>query len=298
MRVIRARAYGMCFGVRDALAAARGVEEPAGVAIHGELVHNPEVNEELARRGFRVEKESARGGIPATPKVLITAHGVSDAERARLVSAGKALIDTTCPLVARVHRAAQALEAQGYFVVVVGHRGHVEVLGITGDLARCAVVGSVEEAEAYPSAKIGIVYQTTTAPRDAEKIRRAIEVANPGRVIRSVETVCRPTRQRQEALLDLLQKIDLLVVVGGRHSNNTRQLLLTARARGVPGHQVERASDLEPAWFSPGLVVGLTAGTSTLDSTIDEVHRRLLVIARGMDSNPPAPPIAAAGGGE
>src|SRR5262245_45384636 len=100
MKVLEADEMGFCFGVRDALAAARAVDDPGSVTIHGELVHNEAVLDELAGRGFRLSPESTRG-VPDTPRVLVTAHGISDAERARLEGAGKRLIDTTCPLVRR-----------------------------------------------------------------------------------------------------------------------------------------------------------------------------------------------------
>ena len=109
MRVIRADVMGMCFGVRDALEVIDGIDEPAAVTIHGQLVHNEVVQSQLASRGFAMRSEpAAADALPETPSVLITAHGISDRERERLESAGKRLVDTTCPLVTRVHQAAQA----------------------------------------------------------------------------------------------------------------------------------------------------------------------------------------------
>src|SRR5947209_8585635 len=115
MKVIRAKVMGMCFGVRDALEVIAGVESPSTVTIHGQLVHNEEVLARLKEEGFTMTSESDRRGVPETPTVLITAHGISDRERARLSAAGKRLIDTTCPLVARVHHAALRLQDDGYF---------------------------------------------------------------------------------------------------------------------------------------------------------------------------------------
>lgn len=276
MLVLRASHLGMCFGVRDALALARGIAAPADVTIHGELVHNPQVNEDLARRGFRRTPESARDTLPETPRVMITAHGISDRERARLTAAGKQLIDTTCPLVRRVHEAARMLADHDYFVVVIGRRDHVEVRGIVGDLAHCTVVESAADVRAFDAARIGVVCQTTTRPVDAGLIRKAIEDANPGRDIRFVDTICAPTRDHQRATHELLPQVDALVVVGGRHSNNTRQLGQLAEAHAVPWLLVERPEDLDLAWFAPFRAVGLTAGTSTPDDVIDAVQRALM----------------------
>jgi 4-hydroxy-3-methylbut-2-enyl diphosphate reductase len=251
MEVIRAEAMGMCFGVRDALKLAGRVAEPDGVTIYGELVHNEEVTSDLARRGFRSTPESARGAIPESPTVLITAHGISHRERDRLATAGTRLLDTTCPLVRHVHEAAVGLARAGYFVVVLGRRGHVEVEGITGDLDRFAVVQGVDDVEAYPGPRLGVVCQSTTPPDDARRLLEAIEAKNPGKDVRFVDTICRPTRDRQEAVNDLIGRVDALVVVGGSNSNNTRQLARLAESRGLPVVRVQSAADLDPAWFTP-----------------------------------------------
>lgn len=278
MEVIRAEAMGMCFGVRDALKVVDGIAEPARVTIHGELVHNEAVLNDLARRGFQAVPEADRAEIPTSPAVLITAHGVSERERRRLSDAGKALIDTTCPLVRVVHDAAQRFHQQGYFIVVIGRRGHVEVEGITGDLERFVVVQSRNEVTNYPANKIAIVCQSTTPPFEAAPIRREIELRNAGKEVRFADTICRPTKERQQAMRDLVEQVDAVVVVGGARSNNTKQLVRLAESRGRPVLHVRNAADIDTRWLARFRVVGLTAGTSTLDSTIDEVHEALLAI--------------------
>ncbi|HEV3164815.1 MAG TPA: 4-hydroxy-3-methylbut-2-enyl diphosphate reductase [Isosphaeraceae bacterium] len=282
MEVIRASALGMCFGVRDALEVVERIEQPGRVTIHGELVHNEEVLARLNERGFRATPEAHRAAIPASPEVLITAHGVSDRERRRLESAGKTLIDATCPLVTLVHEAAQRLHREGFFLIVIGRQGHVEVEGITGDLGRFTVVQSAEEVACYDAERLGIVCQSTTPPFEAAIIRQAIEARNPGKVIRFADTICRPTRERQQAVLDLVEQVEAVVVVGGSHSNNTRQLARLAASRGRPVLHVRNVADLDPEWFAAYRVVGLTAGTSTLDRTVDEVHRALIEMPAGV----------------
>lgn len=283
MRVIRAAAMGMCFGVRDALEVVERLRTPEEVTIHGELVHNERVNGSLLERGFVMGTECRDGqGMPQTPLVLITAHGVSETERRRLKSAGKELIDTTCPLVRRVHAAAVIHQRQGWFVVVIGRPGHVEVAGVVGDLdpGRYAVVGQLDEVVSWNACDIAIVCQSTTPPFLAQSLRRAIEAANPQAAIKFVDTICRPTRERQRAMLDLLDQVEAVVVVGGAHSNNTAQLAELARRRGVPALRVNNADELDPDWLARFEVVGLTAGTSTLDQTIDEVETAILECAR------------------
>lgn len=275
MRVIRSDVLGMCFGVRDALTVLAGVERPGAVTIHGELVHNEAVLVQLGERGFPMVGEADRGAVPVTPSVLVTAHGISDAERARLERAGKHLIDTTCPLVARVHRVAKALQEQGYHVLVIGRRGHVEVQGIIEDLRHYHVIQGVEEVERYPGDRLGVVCQTTTPLRLASAIREAIVARNPQAEVRFIDTVCRPTKEHQRALERLIVQVEAMVVVGGRNSNNTRELVTLCKERAMPVVHIQDTADLDPAWFVDFEVVGLTAGTSTLDATIDDVERAL-----------------------
>jgi 4-hydroxy-3-methylbut-2-enyl diphosphate reductase len=281
VKVIRASAMGMCFGVKDALQAARAIEQPRRTTIYGELVHNPEVARELAERGFKSLPEATRNAIPHGEQVLITAHGVSDRARRDLRMSGHELIDTTCPLVQRAHLAAKRLQVNGYFVVVVGKPQHVEVIGLTGDLTDFAVVNSPGDAAHYGRAKIGVVCQTTTPPDHAREVLVAIKRLNPEAEIRVEDTICRPTRERQLAMAELLPQVDAVVVVGGAHSNNTRQLVGLAQSLGVPVCHVQCAAELNAQWFAGMQTVGLTAGTSTLDETIDEVEFVLEAVEAG-----------------
>jgi 4-hydroxy-3-methylbut-2-enyl diphosphate reductase len=280
MRVIRAEVLGMCFGVRDALEAARAVANPARVTIFGELVHNEIVQAELKAQGYAVQTRGAPGQtLPETPVVLITAHGISDHERKRLESAGKRLINTTCPLVARVHQAALMLQAEGYHVLVIGRRGHVEVEGIIGDLDAFDVIETEDDVRSYSPRRLGIVCQTTMTERRVAELRQLVIERNPGADIRFVDTVCLPTKEHQRALERLISVVDAVVVVGGRNSNNTTELVARCRERAKPVLHVQSAADLDPVWFEGFATVGLTAGTSTLLATIDEVHRGLELIS-------------------
>lgn len=273
--MLRAAEMGMCFGVRDALKVLDGVATPASVTVHGELVHNAEVLRALDVRGFQRSPETARA-VPATPTVLVTAHGISERERDRLLAHGKTLLDTTCPLVQKAHAAAQALQAEDRRVVVIGRKDHVEVRGIVEDLQAPIVVGSLADVRRWPDRRLGVVCQTTTQEAVAQQLLAAISAANPHADVAFRDTVCAPTKARVAALAELLPRIDGLVVVGGHDSNNTRQLVAAAAARGVPALHVESERELAAAWFADKRVVGLTAGTSTLAATIDAVNAALL----------------------
>ena len=284
MRVLRADELGMCFGVRDALAALARVDDPSAVTIHGELVHNPVVLDWLQRRGFPQSPAHARA-VPATPFVMVTAHGISERERQRLQQAGKQLLDTTCPLVKKAHAAAQQLQQDGRRVVVLGKPGHVEVRGLVEDLREPLVVADLTDVATWPDPRLGVVAQTTTPVDLVERLLAAIRVANPHADVAFVDTVCAPTKARIDALERLLPQVDALVVVGGRDSNNTRQLVARGEAAGVRTCHVTHVRELDVAWFAGAAVVGLTAGTSTLPRTIDEVHGFLLRLAAAGDGS-------------
>jgi 4-hydroxy-3-methylbut-2-enyl diphosphate reductase len=280
MRIIKANVLGMCFGVRDALAIMGDIADPAGVTIHGELVHNEKVLDDLHERGFRMIGEAKRRPLPMTDSVLITAHGISDRERTRLQDAGKQLIDTTCPLVTRAHQAAQKLQSEGRHVLVIGKRGHVEVQGIVEDLRSFDVIQTTDEVRAFSHGRLGVMCQTTTPVRHAEEIREAIRAKNQRADIRFIDTICHPTKDHQKALDELIDEVEAMVVVGGHNSNNTRQLVLRCQAAGLPAYHVQGPEDLQAEWFDGIETVGLTAGTSTLDGTIAAVEDALRQYSR------------------
>lgn len=280
MRIITAAATGMCFGVRDALLALEAIEQPQKVAIYGELVHNDVVLHQLDLRGFQQLSEADRPGVPTASTIVITAHGISDRRRSELVAAGKTLIDTTCPLVARAHRAAQELARAGALVIVIGRANHVEIQGITGDLDSFEVVSSVDQVHPYLKDRIGIMCQTTFPCEEARAIRQRIADCNPKADIHWIDTICQPTKDRQLALNDLLEQVEAVIVVGGKHSHNTRRLVETCQQRGLAAFHIQDAEELRYEWLDDFESVGLTAGTSTLPETLDRVLDRMREISR------------------
>lgn len=279
MKIVTAAASGMCFGVRDALVALAAIKEPRSVAIYGELVHNDVVLHQLDVRGFQQIAETDREELPEASQVVVTAHGISQRRRQQFIDAGKTLIDTTCPLVARVHRAAQELAQSGAFIVVIGRSGHVEIEGIVGDLDSYAIVASIADVECYSARRIGVICQTTFPCEEADAIRVRIAECNPQAKIQWVDTICQPTKDRQQALNELCEQVEAVVVIGGRHSHNTLRLVDSCRKRGRAVFHVQDASELEPKSFERFETVGVTAGTSTLPETIEQVVERLQAIA-------------------
>ena len=278
MKIQLAEHYGLCFGVRDAIAQAERLAEQGPLTILGELVHNPVVRERLAQRGVR--EGALDAGSSATPQVMITAHGASDRKRAEWRAAGFGVADGTCPLVRHAHDQLRVLVGLGFFPVVIGKAGHVEVAGLTGDFPEACVVESEADIARLPQReRFGVISQTTQPIERVQALVEALRRARPGSEVRFTDTVCQPTKNRQRALRKLIAECDTLVVVGGRNSNNTVQLVTAASAAGLAVFHIERAEEIDPEWFRDAENVGLTAGTSTLKETVAAVHARLEQIA-------------------
>lgn len=274
-----AQHFGMCFGVRNALRTTFDAARQEPVTMLGQLVHNPLVDAHLQTLGVR------RGDLnqedPAsTTRVIISAHGASRNQKNQWLAKGHQVTDTSCPLVQKAHQALALLVEEGYHPVVIGQRQHVEVRGLVGDWPHASVLLAPEEvAEIPPHARLGVISQTTQPLDYVLRMVEAIKSHHAGAEVRFVDTVCRPTKQRQSSLERLACICDAIVVVGGHNSNNTRQLAEKARSLGVTAHQVERPEELDPAWFSGVRHLGVTAGTSTLDETVEAVMTRLRQIA-------------------
>jgi 4-hydroxy-3-methylbut-2-enyl diphosphate reductase len=279
MKIQLAEHYGLCFGVRDAIAQAEQLARSGPLTILGELVHNPIVRERLAGQGVR-EGSLVDPGSAATPQVMITAHGASDGKRAEWRHAGFAVADGTCPLVRHAHEQLRLLVELGCFPVVIGKPGHVEVEGLIGDFPETRVVEDFDDLAELPAHRhYGVIAQTTQPSEKVQALVAALREIRPESEVRFIDTVCQPTKSRQLALRKLIAECDTLVVVGGRNSNNTLQLVAAATVAGRTVFHIERPEELDPAWFQDAMLVGLTAGTSTLKETVVAVHARLEEIA-------------------
>ena len=269
----------MCFGVRDAIALALEHADAGPLTVLGDLVHNPTVLGALHQKGVAVAQDLAS---VTTPTLMVTAHGTSARTLARTRALGLTVIEATCPLVHVAHKAVAALARDGYHVVIVGQRDHVEVRGLTGDLDpdRFDVVLDEQDVLALDEhPRIGVAAQTT---QSIEKVRRLVELIRrrfPQADLRFLDTVCKPTKERQSAAIEMARQADVVVVVGGRSSNNTRELVRTCARYCARVHHVENETNLCPEWFDGADVVGLTAGTSTPDEVIDRVEAHIRVCA-------------------
>jgi 4-hydroxy-3-methylbut-2-enyl diphosphate reductase len=277
MEILRASHLGMCFGVRDAIELAHTHADAGPLTILGDLVHNPTVLNALTAKGVAIATDITH---VATATVMVTAHGTSERTLARTRALGLKVVEATCPLVSVAHRAVLALAREGYHVVIVGQRDHVEVRGLTGDLDCFDVVlddADVGVLQGHP--RIGVAAQTTQSVEKVRLLVEAIRARFPESEVRFVDTVCKPTKQRQSAAVEIARQADVVIVVGGSASNNTRELVKTCGRYCARVHHVQTDADLQQQWFDDAKVVGLTAGTSTPDEVIDRVEARLRAIA-------------------
>jgi 4-hydroxy-3-methylbut-2-enyl diphosphate reductase len=275
MKIIRAEHLGMCFGVRDAIALALQEAAKQPLTVLGDLVHNETVLARLRSQGVQFQNDA---GSVATARVMITAHGASDRKLAEARNRGLEVMEATCPLVQLAHRSLKALVNEGFHPVIIGQRKHVEVRGMTEDLAVFDVVlDDGEMAGLQERPRFGVIAQTT---QPIEKVRRLAQVLRerfPSSEVRFVDTVCQPTKQRQHAAVDLAQQCDAVIVIGGVHSNNTRELVATCRQHCSRVHHIQSAGDLNEGWFQPDNTIGITAGTSTPDDAITAVEAWLQI---------------------
>jgi 4-hydroxy-3-methylbut-2-enyl diphosphate reductase len=269
----------MCFGVRDAIDLALTQAETAPLTILGDLVHNDVVLAGLRERGIATAADPAQ---VTTRMAMVTAHGASERMLARTRALGLEIVEATCPLVRVAHRAIHALVRDGYHPVIIGQRAHVEVRGLTEDLDAFDVVLDEADIQAMtPRPRLGIAAQTT---QPVERVRHLVGLIRqqfPAANVRFLDTVCRPTKERQDSAVELARRSDIVIVVGGANSNNTRELVRTCSRYCAQVHHVQTEKELQSCWFIGAERIGLTAGTSTPDDEIDRVERRIRELAAG-----------------
>lgn len=289
MQVKKAREMGFCFGVRRTLKQFDEMgQDASGINTLGTLVHNPQVVEDLKRRGVGVV-QSLEGVNNGT--ITITAHGAAPASYAEAKSKGLRLVDTTCPLVTKVQKIAQDLHNAGHQVVVFGDEKHQEVRGIVGWTDNTALI-SMDAETLVPQLiaktrsgkrvpkRISIVSQTTQPAYRFKQFVADLMTRLPDdfREVQIHNTICDPTLDRQSAVIDLAQEVDVMVVVGGHESANTRHLAELCEEEGVETHHIEWPEEIRPEWFEGKQIAGVTAGASTPDEVIDEVVQRVEAI--------------------
>lgn len=306
VEIVRASEMGFCMGVRRAVQIMEGEATPLNpVYSVGEIVHNPHVVRSLEAGGVRqlpgpdeVDGDIGRATAERVKegRVAITAHGVGERVMRQLESSGLDIIDTTCPIVTRAQRYGQKFVRDGWHVLVFGDPGHKEVRGIVGwttDRAGASHATITDSADleklrqfvdtfpgGFPN-KIGVMVQTTHRMEDFARFVGNLMLLQRDRnfEFNVVNTLCHATTGQQEAAAALAQTVDVMVIVGGRKSANTRNLKEVCEEQGTRSYHIESADELDGAWFTGVQRVGLTAGASTPDYSIDEVEARIRQIA-------------------
>ena len=279
MEIVLAESLGFCMGVKRAVDMAyRALEKNPGepVVTLGPLIHNTQEIERLQRDGIRV---SDQADLPTSGTVIIRAHGVAPQAYDELKSRGLRIMDGTCPYVHYSQRKAMELHRDGYTVVIVGDKNHPEIRGILGYIQdEGYAVKTVEEARQLPALqRIGVIAQTTISPRKYQQVIEALRERAPE--VKVCETICDATEENQKAVRSLSREVDLLLVIGGRHSANSNKLVEAAREHCPASFLIETSSEIDPALLRGVRRVGVSAGASTPDWMIQQVVERLRQLA-------------------
>jgi 4-hydroxy-3-methylbut-2-enyl diphosphate reductase len=290
MEIIKARDMGFCFGVRRAVEMMEEAARQAGsLTTLGSTVHNRQVVEGLRQQGIEVVADLDE--INGRP-VAITAHGVGPQVKEALNRLGIPVIDTTCPIVTRSQQWAKRLAKEGFAVIVFGDPDHKEVRGVLGWAGgRGIAIADEADLDRLPEdlpSRIAVLSQTThTEARFAAFVRHLFETRME-RIseLRVINTLCNATTSQQAAAQELARRVDLMIVIGGRDSANTRHLAEVCREEGVETHHIETADEIEPQWLAGRGRVGVTAGASTPDFAVDEVIARLEEMAARLEAAP------------
>ncbi|MCC7364427.1 MAG: 4-hydroxy-3-methylbut-2-enyl diphosphate reductase [Dehalococcoidia bacterium] len=302
VQVLRAAEMGFCMGVRRAVQIMEAEATPdSPVYSVGEIVHNPHVVRSLEAGGVRqlpgpdeVDGDIGRATAERVQRgrVAITAHGVGQRVLSELERSGLDIVDTTCPIVTRAQRYGSKFVREGWHVVIFGDPGHKEVRGIMGwtldkeGVSHASIVSSPELdhlrdfMDSFPGgfpSKIGVMVQTTHKMEDFAKFVANLMLLQRDRnfEMHIVNTLCHATTGQQEAAALLARQVDVMVVVGGRKSANTRHLKEVCEEQGTRAYHIEGPGELRAEWFAGVERVGLTAGASTPDYSIDEVEGRI-----------------------
>ena len=284
VEIIVAPNAGFCFGVKRAVKLAEEssslTREGVRVYTLGPIIHNPQEVGRLTSKGVKpLNGEELREG----DAIIIRSHGIPPDKERELRERGLRVIDATCPYVKAVHEAVCKLSEEGYFIVLVGEKNHPEVIGTLGYLKECGGKGIVVESledlkEAFKHERIGVVSQTT----QSEKFFKEVvgELALWVKELKVINTICNATSVRQEDVYRIAPEVDVMVIIGGKNSGNTRRLYTISKSLNPNSYHIETAEELDPSWFEGVKKVGITAGASTPDWIIEQVRVKIEEICK------------------
>jgi 4-hydroxy-3-methylbut-2-en-1-yl diphosphate reductase len=272
-RVLLAAPRGYCAGVDRAVQTVERALELHGapVYVRKEIVHNKHVVEELAKRGaIFVEEETE---VPEGAIVVFSAHGVAPSVHENAAARNLQTIDATCPLVTKVHVSARRFAADGYTIVMIGHEGHEEVEGTTGEAPDSIVlVQTVEEVETLEVAdpeRVAFITQTTLSVDETAEIIAALRAKFPSIVSSKSDDICYATTNRQIAVKQLARECELVLVIGSTNSSNSNRLVEVAREHGAASHLIDNHNQVREEWLEGVETVGITSGASAPEELVE-----------------------------
>ncbi len=279
MRVILAQPRGFCAGVERAIEIVERALEIYGppVYVRHEIVHNKRVVESLKAKGARFVEEVDE--IPEGAITVFSAHGVSQKVEDDAHGRDLPVLDATCPLVAKVHKEGQRYAQKGYEVILIGHEGHPEVEGtmgrIPGTVYLIQAADDVARLQVADPEKLAYVTQTTLSVDDTRDVIEALKQRFPKILGPDVKDICYATQNRQAAVREMVQEVDLVLVVGAQNSSNSNRLREIGKETNKPSYLVEDPAAFDPAWLDGVEAVGITAGASTPEELVRELIAKL-----------------------
>lgn len=275
LKIIIAKRAGFCFGVKRAvdLAFDAAKNNEGGVYTLGPIIHNPQVIERLVAEGVQPTEDIED---PKIKTIIIRTHGIPEDISKKLKKKQYKVVDATCPFVKKAQQYAKLLKKEGYQVIIIGDKEHPEVKGLMSYAGNGAVVVNKDDSIPRLKSRVGIVVQTTQ-PQDVLKrfISEAIEHVKELKVF---NTICNSTALRLKETRDMANKVDVMIVVGGKNSANTTQLAQLCSSMSIPTFHIETASEIKKEWFLNAHKVGITAGASTPDWIIKDVEKGIRYI--------------------
>ncbi len=273
LKITVSKDAGFCFGVKRAIELARkSASEHGDVAMLGDIVHNEKVIADLNKLGVKVYNDIAK--IPENIPILFRSHGTPVQTWEKAKNRGLLIIDATCPLVGEIHTYSQILEAEGRTVFIIGDHNHDEVMGIASQLKNPVIIANRDDAVKLPKIrKAGVVIQSTQFIDNVNEIVTVLiqKVTD----LRIINTICKPTRNRQAQLKELAAANDVMIIVGSFTSANTKRLTAISKQLNPKSYQVQGPEDIQSDWFSRAQSVGVSAGASTPDEIVSEVVKKI-----------------------
>ncbi len=279
MKLLLSSPRGFCAGVERAIEIVERALKIWGAPIYvkHEIVHNRHVVDRLRDLGAVFIEDL--DDVPVGAKLIYSAHGVSPVVRELAQNRDLIEIDATCPLVTKLHSASKRFASKGYQIILIGHKNHVEIIGTYGESPEVTtVVESIKDVEGLSfskETKIFYLMQTTLSMDEVEGILKALKAKYPQAETLPSSSICFATTNRQEALKVIVEKADLILVVGDVKSSNSNRLKEIGTNRNVPSYLINHASEINPKWLEGVQTIGMSAGASTPDEIVQSCIERL-----------------------